>query len=77
MLHWLFCRETRALSCDVSMDGESKYVVHVIPLWDAELSIIETFRSPTDAFERHAEIVSFLRESGWLLADRGAGPSDA
>jgi hypothetical protein len=59
------------------MDADDKYVVHVIPLWDAELSIIETFRRPMDAMQRHAEIVTFLRESGWLLADRGAAPSAA
>jgi hypothetical protein len=76
-LHWLLCRDRRALSCDLSMDGDEKYVVYVIPLWDGELSIAETFRRPLDALQRHAEIVAFLRESGWLLADHGAVPAAA
>ena len=75
VLHWLFRRDSRALSCDVSVDGDEKFVVRVIPLWDDETSVVETFKRPIDALQLHAEIVSLLRESGWLLADRGTVPS--
>jgi hypothetical protein len=71
VLHWLFRRDSRALSCDVSVDGDEQFVVRVIPLWDDDTSIVETFKRPIDALQRHAEIVSLLRESGWLLSDRG------
>lgn len=70
MLHWLFMRGNRALSCDVHVSGRQRYEVHVTPLWDGEPPVCKFFDRPMDAVRRHAEIAFFLRESGWLLADR-------
>jgi hypothetical protein len=73
MVCWLFYRDNRAMSCDLSVaiDGES--TVHVTRLWDDE-SFAEVFTRPEDALQRHAEISSFLHESGWLLAQRTTVP---
>ena len=63
------------LDADFTAGGE--HVVQVTPLWDDESSVCETFSRPTDALRRHAELATFLRESGWLLAERGLVPSAA
>jgi hypothetical protein len=77
MLYWLFYRNNQALTCELSVNGDQEYVVQVTPLWDDESSVCETFRRPTDALRRHAELATFLRDSGWLLAERGLVPSAA
>jgi hypothetical protein len=77
MLYWLFYRNSHALACELSVNGDQEYVVQVTPLWDDESSVCETFSRPTDALRRHAELATFLRESGWLLAERGLVPSAA
>ena len=77
MLYWLFYRNNHALTCDLTLNDERQYVVQVTPLWDDQSSVSETFSRPTDALRRHAEIASLLRESGWLLAERGIVPSAA
>ena len=70
-LHWLFVRDNRALSCDVDVRGDGLYTVSILPLWDSDAMVTQTFIKPGDALRRHAEIAGYLRESGWLLADRG------
>jgi len=75
-LHWLFMRDDRAISCDVDVRGDGLYTVTVLPLWSAGDTITQTFTKPGDALRRHAEISSYLRASGWLLADRGAVGTD-
>jgi len=77
MLYWLFYRNSHALTCELSVNGDREYVVQVTPLWDDETSVCETFTRPTDALRRHAELATFLRESGWLLVERGLVPSAA
>ena len=77
MLYWLFYRNNHALTCELSVNADQEYVVQVTPLWDDESSVSETFSRPTDALRRHAELATFLRESGWLLAERGLVPSAA
>ena len=77
MLYWLFSRNDQALTCELSVNGDREYVVQVTPLWDDETSVCETFARPTDALRRHAELATFLRESGWLLVERGLVPSAA
>ena len=77
MLYWLFYRNDRALTCELSVNADQEYVVQVTPLWDDEAEACETFSRPTDALRRHAELATFLRESGWLLAERGLVPSAA
>jgi hypothetical protein len=73
MVCWLFYRENRALACSISIDDDGRNGVHVTRLWDDE-SFSELFKRPEDALQRHAEIASFLHESGWLLVERTVVP---
>ena len=73
MVCWLFYRENRALTCAISVDGDGENAVHVTRLWD-DSSFSEVFARPEDALQRHAEIASFLHESGWLLVERTVVP---
>ena len=79
MVCWLFYRDNRALTCSISIDGpgeageNDQNGVHVTRLWDDE-SFSEFFTRPEDALQRHAEIASFLHESGWLLVERTVVP---
>jgi hypothetical protein len=68
-LHWLFVRDGRALSCSVWTRTDLTCAVHIVPLWESDAEVIETFSRPKDALRRHAEIASNLREAGWLLAE--------
>jgi hypothetical protein len=77
MLYWLFYRNDHALTCELSVNADQEYLVQVTPLWGDESAVCETFSRPTDALRRHAELATFLRESGWLLAERGLVPSAA
>jgi hypothetical protein len=77
ILHWLFTRGHHVLSCDVRVAGRQRYELHVTPLWDREGPAVEVFSGPTAALRRHAEIAFFLRESGWMLADRSVMRSAA
>jgi hypothetical protein len=77
MLYWLFYRNDHVLTCELTLNADQEYVVQVTPLWDDQSPVCETFMKPTDALRRHAELATFLRDSGWLLADRGLVPSAA
>jgi hypothetical protein len=71
---WLFYRDNHALTCAISVDDDGEENgVHVTRLWDDE-SFSEYFKRPEDALRRHAEISSFLHESGWLLVERTVVP---
>jgi hypothetical protein len=70
-LHWLFVREGHMLSCDVDVRGDGLYRVSLFPLWAPEDVVTQSFQRPGEALQRHAEIASHLRASGWLVADRG------
>src|SRR5262245_1818430 len=69
MVCWLFYRDHRALACSISADANGENAVNVTRLWDDE-SYSEVFARPEEALQRHAEIASFLHESGWLLVER-------
>jgi hypothetical protein len=73
MLCWLFYRDNRALACSISVDAGGENAVHITRLWDDE-SYSELFARPEEALQRHAEIASFLHESGWLLVERTLVP---
>ena len=76
MVCWLFYRENRALACSISVDTDGENAVNVTRLWDDE-SYSELFARPEEALQRHAEIASFLHESGWLLMERKLVPTAA
>jgi hypothetical protein len=69
MMCWLFYRDNRALACSISVDADGENAVNITRLWDDE-SYSEVFARPEQALQRHAEIASFLHESGWLLVER-------
>ena len=73
MVCWLFYRDHRAIACSISVDPDGENAVHVTRLWDDE-SFSEVFVRPEEALHRHAEIASFLHESGWLLVERAVVP---
>jgi len=73
MVCWLFYRDNRALTCAISIDGDGENAVHLMRLWD-DSSFSEHFARPEEALQRHAEIASFLHESGWLLVERTVVP---
>ena len=74
MVCWLFYRDTRALTCALSVDNDGEINgVHVTCLWDDQSSS-EYFNRTEDALRRHAEVLSFLHESGWLLVERTIAP---
>ena len=71
-LHWLFVRDGKALCCDVDTNGDGLYTVSLLPLWNSDDNVTETFATPHEAMRRHAQIAKHLHASGWLLADSGA-----
>ena len=65
----MFQRGGHAMTCSVDMVGNgSAYDVCVLPHWDLSASLIARFNDAATAFERHAEISLFLRQSGWTVA---------
>jgi hypothetical protein len=69
MVRWVFQRGENALTCEVD-HSQSTYDVCVVPHWDVSAAVVEEIDSPTDALQRHAEIVQYLRETGWSLTSR-------
>ncbi len=74
-LSWVLVRDGQALSCGVFAHSSGTFSVHLVPLWDCDLAIVETFDDVSDAFERQVEIAQYLRECGWLIAQRLALPT--
>ena len=69
---WVFRRNDETLTCDVDISGGRCYEVYVVPHWDVSQAVVERFRAPLSAFERHAEIARRLRASGWMMTSRDA-----
>jgi hypothetical protein len=72
MLRWIFRRDTKAVTCEVRVCGKQTYDVCVLPHWDVSSSTIETFKHPTSALRRHAEIAWYFRQAGWSVVRDGA-----
>ena len=66
-LRWIFVRNGRALTCEVSVNGSQCYDVSVVPHWDVASTAIEAYPSPSKALRRHAELSSSFRDAGWKL----------
>ena len=71
ILRWVFLRGAKALTCEVRTCGKETYDVSVVPHWDVSSSVIETFRRPASALQRHAEISREFRQAGWILVREG------
>lgn len=76
LVYTFFYRDYRAITCAVGLEGDGTPVVQVTRLWDDE-TFVEVFERLEDALERHAEIATFLHDSGWLLVERAAAPAAA
>lgn len=63
---WVLEREHQSLTCEVDR-ASSSFEVAIVPHWDVSASTIETFGTPINALQRHAEIISALRQCGWAL----------
>lgn len=75
MLRWTFIRDHDALTCELDANAPGNYEVSVVPHWDVSATAIERFDAAPGAFERHAELARYLRDTGWQLVRRWARPS--
>ena len=69
MLHWVFCRNRQAITCEVDARGAHTFDVCVIPHWSVADSVVERFDTAAHAFERHAELALELAGAGWVHTD--------
>jgi hypothetical protein len=69
VLHWVFRRNNRAITCEVEADRTHSFEVSLVPHWNVSASVIERFDAVHHAFLRHAEMARRLREAGWVRAD--------
>jgi hypothetical protein len=66
-----------ALTCAVEATADrSAYDVCIFPHWNLSLGTVERFVGPGGALQRHAEIASRLRESGWVAQYSAAEDTD-
>jgi hypothetical protein len=71
-LRWTFVRKGHVLTCEIRAAGAQSYDVCVVPHWDVDSSVIELYDRPTAALRRHAELVWYLREAGWVRISEAA-----
>ena len=76
VLRWVFIRGTRALTCELRVNGPHSHDVCVVPHWDVSSSIVERHDRAASAMRRHAEISSYFRQAGWILV-RDTAPAHA
>ena len=69
LLRWIFQRGNDLIICQV--DAERSLTVSLIPHGGIRRTLIEKFDNGLQAFQRHAEIVSNLRDFGWTVASYG------
>ena len=65
VLRWLFRQKDRLLTCGISRAAGAAFEVVTVPHWDVRRASVERFSCAMKALERHAEIASSLRDSGW------------
>jgi hypothetical protein len=69
LLRWIFQRGNDLIVCQV--DAERSLIVSLIPHGGITRTLIEKFDNGLQAFQRHAQIVSNLRDFGWTVASYG------
>jgi hypothetical protein len=76
VLRWIFRRGNHFMTCQLTrLSNRSRYVLALVPHWDASQGDSESFDSGLAALQRHASIASSLRESGWkVVAYSGPSP---
>lgn len=68
VLQWVFCRDGRAITCEIDAKPRRGFEVSLVPHWDRSASVIERFDAVHQAFLRHAEMARQLRDTGWVRA---------
>jgi hypothetical protein len=68
VLRWMFRQKDRLLTCGVSRVAGAAFEVVTVPHWDIGRGSVERFSCARAALERHAEIATSLRASGWSAA---------
>ncbi len=56
------------LTCGVSRLADQCFRVVTLPHWDIQRGVVETFADLASALRRPAEIVDWLRATGWSIA---------
>jgi len=67
ILRWSFVKLGHVITCEIRTNGLNEHDVCVVPHWNIGASIVERHDRVIGAFERHAEIISSLRQTGWKL----------
>jgi hypothetical protein len=68
IVRWVFHCGSDALTCAIEAGSHrSSYDVCILPHWNLSETTVERFDTPANALRRHAEIASFLHESGWVI----------
>jgi hypothetical protein len=76
VLRWMFRKGNRLLTCRVDHEGSgSRYRLSLVPHRNLDATAIEVFDTPVSALQRHASIVSELRQLGWTLIAYTGGVS--
>jgi hypothetical protein len=69
LLRWVLCRGEEAITCQIDRTlADGSYAVSVVPHRHLAAAAIETYETSVPAFQRHAAIVSELRQTGWKMA---------
>jgi hypothetical protein len=72
IVRWLFLKGTKLVVCEIRSDCRRVHDVCVVPQWNVASSVVERYGRAADAFQRHAEIASSLRDAGWMIVRDGA-----
>lgn len=69
LLRWVLYRGEEAITCQIDRTlADGSYAVSVVPHQNLTAAAIETYDASIPAFQRHAAIVSELRQTGWKMA---------
>ena len=69
-LRWLLARGDERITCEITMMPDRQMEVGFFPHSNLQGAMVARFEHPTDALERHAELVCRLRDSGWSVVNR-------
>ena len=75
VLHWVFVKGTKALTCEIRVNAARSHDVCVVPHWDISCAMVQRFDRAAHAVWRHAEIARRFQDDGWaLVRQRPAHP---
>jgi hypothetical protein len=67
VLHWVFVKGTKALTCEIRVNAARSHDVCVVPHWDVSCAMVQRFDRAAQAVWRHAEIARRFQDDGWAL----------